>query len=84
MLDARALLKAAMLAPLGLRELVLHTAVVGAAAAILAWRGFHFSLQFEHGHRWDGYAPGLQPGWLWGRIFLTFSGDIFGQAYLPW
>lgn len=33
----------------------------------LLWKGFNYSLQFEAGHPWDGYAPGLRPGWLFGR-----------------
>lgn len=33
----------------------------------LIWKGFYYSLQFEAGQPWDGYAPGLRPGWIFGR-----------------
>ncbi|KAL4439657.1 hypothetical protein ABPG75_002658 [Micractinium tetrahymenae] len=42
--------------------------VVGLAALSFAWRGYRFSWQFERGQKWDGYAPGLQPGALGRRV----------------
>ena len=27
-----------------------------------AWKGYHFSWQFERGQKWDGYAPGCNLG----------------------
>lgn len=41
--------------------------VVLAALLHLIHTGYEYSLQFEAGGRWDGYAPGLRAGWLGGR-----------------
>ncbi|PRW20737.1 membrane-bound O-acyltransferase isoform X1 [Chlorella sorokiniana] len=53
-------------------ELALHALVVGVALVFVTHRGYQFSWQFEHGQRWDRYAPGLQPGsWLGRRVDLS-------------
>ena len=52
-------------------ELAWHALVVGAALAFVTWRGYLFSWQFEQGQRWDRYAPGLQPGSLFGRRVVS-------------
>lgn len=52
-------------------ELACHALVVGAALAFVTWRGYLFSWQFEQGQRWDRYAPGLQPGYLFGRRVVS-------------
>ena len=52
--------------------------VVGTAALAFAWWGFQFSWQFERGQKWDGYAPGLQQGALWGRRVVSA-----GRCRLP-
>lgn len=44
--------------------------VVTAAAAKLAWQGYAYSLMFERGGAWAGYAPGLRRGWLGGRSMV--------------
>lgn len=41
--------------------------MVAGTTASFAWRGYAYSLQFDVGGAWDGYAPGLRPGWLLGR-----------------
>ena len=33
----------------------------------LIYTGYLYSLQFEIGGKWEKYAPGLRPGWLFGR-----------------
>ncbi|KAI7845564.1 hypothetical protein COHA_000854 [Chlorella ohadii] len=48
-------------------ELALHASVVAAALVFITYRGYLFSWQFEQGQRWDRYAPGLQPGAVFGR-----------------
>lgn len=47
--------------------------VVGAAVVFVAWRGYSFSWQFQQGQRWDRYAPGLQPGALFGWRVVSGS-----------
>jgi len=43
------------------------TQVVAASFIKVAYEGYRFSLQFDEGGKWNGYAPGLVPGWLFGR-----------------
>ncbi|KAL4433577.1 hypothetical protein ABPG75_000018 [Micractinium tetrahymenae] len=52
-------------------EVLLHASVVALAALSFAWRGYRFSWQFERDQKWDGYAPGLQPGALGRRVDLS-------------
>lgn len=37
----------------------------------ITYRGYLFSWQFEQGQRWDRYAPGLQPGAVFGRRVVS-------------
>jgi hypothetical protein len=41
--------------------------VVAASFIKVAYEGYRFSLEFDEGGKWSGYAPGLVPGWLFGR-----------------
>lgn len=40
---------------------------MGVALAHVIGTGFVYSSQFEAGGRWEGYLPGLERGWLFGR-----------------
>jgi len=53
-----------------------HLQVTALAVTAFCWRGFKFSQQFEHGNQWDGYAPGLQPGALFGRRVVSTSACV--------
>lgn len=48
-------------------ELAGHLSVLSVTILILAIGGYRFSLQFEKGGEWQGNAPGLRSGWLFGR-----------------
>ena len=51
-----------------------------------AWRGYRWSVQFEQGGKWDGYAPGLQASRLFGRRVVSGSvsfGGLFGWRLIP-
>lgn len=50
---------------------LLGAQVVGVALLHMCRTGWEYSLQFEAGGRWDGYAPGLTPGWLFGRRVVS-------------
>lgn len=35
--------------------------------------GYTYSLQFDTGGKFDGHAPGLQQGWLFGRKIVRYT-----------
>jgi len=51
--------------------------VVVASFIKVAHEGYRFSLQFDEGGKWSGYAPGLVPGWLFGRKMVRYLVLLF-------